>query len=574
MNQSIHPSIHIHESIHLKGVALAENHKIDASELASTWEAHSLNHNVDNLTDQTFSSYRAQIIQQRNKISKSKSKAEITPTPTKPMKRERERVAVVSRPAMTKRSAPSSASDADLVSPNKRRASGSVSNNNPHSQSQLEQIVNSVNTASPLKSSRIGSTTTSVSVSGSVSGKGESPHSAIITPPKPSAKPSLSYENRTNAGTTILTYNPNNLPSIQSNTTTSTSTSTSTSTNTSRICQITQPFHHIKSTYKHMTDATRHTHLDAQLRSMMEQMMEAYHIPLPSEDEDEHNAEADTEATIGTNGDSNANANANAKTRTLAPYENVGVPRQSLQTNIGRICNEAHNGKLNKTTLLLEGSRHGSNGARIELDVEKLSNAHGGSASASASANFSLFQGQIVCVEGYNQSGRRMVVERLMEGLPVHASSDGNDNANDNANANANGLEKTAKSLVREMHHGEGKGCQNGNAVKIYAAAGPYTTSQDLDYQPLMDLLGTIEAETPDVVILMGPFVDMRQDKVQSGEELTVEYEDGTKRHVCFEQFFAAKIASELENMYESNPGLKTQFVLVPSMDDAIAEPV
>jgi DNA polymerase alpha subunit B len=124
------------------------------------------------------------------------------------------------------------------------------------------------------------------------------------------------------------------------------------------------------------------------------------------------------------------------------------------------------------------------------------------------------------------------------------------------------------------MHHGEGKGCQNGNAVKIYAAAGPYTTSQDLDYQPLMDLLGTIEAETPDVVILMGPFVDMRQDKVQSGEELTVEYEDGTKRHVCFEQFFAAKIASELENMYESNPGLKTQFVLVPSMDDAIAEPV
>ena len=135
-------------------------------------------------------------------------------------------------------------------------------------------------------------------------------------------------------------------------------------------------------------------------------------------------------------------------------------------------------------------------------------------------------------------------------------------------------MAKTSKHLLRNMHYGESKGCQNGNALKIFAAAGPYTTSDNLDYQPIADLLGFIEDEKPDVVVLMGPFVDLRQEKIQSGEDLIVEYQDGSKRHVCFEQFFAAKVATELEGMFEGDPGLKTQFVIVPSMDDAIAEPV
>ena len=113
-----------------------------------------------------------------------------------------------------------------------------------------------------------------------------------------------------------------------------------------------------------------------------------------------------------------------------------------------------------------------------------------------------------------------------------------------------------------------------GQGAKIYAVAGPYTTSQNLEYQPLTDLLGVVEVEKPDVVIMMGPFVDMRMDVVKNGEDLVLEYEDGTKRHVCYEQFFAAKIAAELEALYEAEPDLKTQFILVPSMDDAVSEPV
>jgi len=66
----------------------------------------------------------------------------------------------------------------------------------------------------------------------------------------------------------------------------------------------------------------------------------------------------------------------------------------------------------------------------------------------------------------------------------------------------------------------------------------------------------------------------MRQDLIKDGEDLIVEFADGSKRHFSYEQFFAAKIVGELEAMYEDLPGLRTQFVIVPSLDDAVAEPV
>jgi len=37
--------------------------------------------------------------------------------------------------------------------------------------------------------------------------------------------------------------------------------------------------------------------------------------------------------------------------------------------------------------------------------------------------------------------------------------------------------------------------------------AGPFTTSYNLDYEPLQDLLSCLLLDAPDVVILTGPFV-------------------------------------------------------------------
>ncbi len=45
----------------------------------------------------------------------------------------------------------------------------------------------------------------------------------------------------------------------------------------------------------------------------------------------------------------------------------------------------------------------------------------------------------------------------------------------------------------------------------VWAACGPYTSSDDLEYDPLLDLIEQVVLDVPDVVILCGPFVDARQ---------------------------------------------------------------
>jgi len=202
---------------------------------------------------------------------------------------------------------------------------------------------------------------------------------------------------------------------------------------------------------------------------------------------------------------------------------------------------QAHEGRINATSVLLEGSRHSSGGARIELDLSHLK---------STKVPYSLFPGQIVAVEGMNSSGRKMVAHRICEGAAG----------------------KPQKSSVKELlrfHHDDS--FQGGKPLKLMSVCGPYTTSDNLEFEPLLDLANIIHAEKPDVVILAGPFVDMRHKAVASGQT-TLQFQDGEEILVSFETFFANKVAGLLEDLFSSEESLQTQFVLVPSLEDATAE--
>lgn len=189
---------------------------------------------------------------------------------------------------------------------------------------------------------------------------------------------------------------------------------------------------------------------------------------------------------------------------------------------------------MNATTVMLEGSRATSGGHRIEVDLSHLK------------SDYSLFPGQIVAIEGYNTTGRRLVAERLCEGAPLPAH------------------ETKAADLLR-FH----SNLQDGAPLKIVSAAGPFTTSDNLDYQPLLDLLQMLLTEhqdaPPDVVILTGPFVDMRHPAVASGQTIV---EDS---FVPLEVLFAHKVSQVLEDFYEKATHA-TQFILQPSLDDATSE--
>ena len=102
-----------------------------------------------------------------------------------------------------------------------------------------------------------------------------------------------------------------------------------------------------------------------------------------------------------------------------AKWKPVGLPRQNRVLCVGRICEEAHGGRLNQASVQLEGSRGHSMGSTIALDLSGLLGNDGGDVGdrGNREYGYSLFPGQIVAVEGINPSGRTMRVTRVIEGV-------------------------------------------------------------------------------------------------------------------------------------------------------------
>ena len=216
----------------------------------------------------------------------------------------------------------------------------------------------------------------------------------------------------------------------------------------------------------------------------------------------------------------------------------------------GRICCEAPDGRINKASIVLEGSRRDSAGRRVHLDVEQVQ-------------SYSLFPGQIVLVEGVNSSGRKMVAKRIVEGVAIP------------------GNQTSVKKLL-EFHHSPSY--QGGAPLHVITAAGPFTTSDNLEYKPLCDLLIKVLETKPDVLILMGPFVDITQPLLSSGhvELPNADYDengelgvsDVSMHEASYEMVFIEKIVRDcIRTLFESEMDyggpLPTHIVLVPSLLDA-----
>jgi DNA polymerase alpha subunit B len=182
-----------------------------------------------------------------------------------------------------------------------------------------------------------------------------------------------------------------------------------------------------------------------------------------------------------------------------------------------------------------------SGGARVELDLSYMK---------AQKLPYSLFPGQIVAVEGMNCSGRKLVAQRICEGAP-HAP------------------EKTSVGELLKFHYGDD--FQGGEPLVIIAASGPFTCSDNLEYEPLRDLLYEVKEKKVDIVILNGPFVDTRQKDVASGQPAVNLSEGDSGTIVPFECIFLEMISKLIEEFYLEY-AMETQFVLIPSLDDATAE--
>jgi DNA polymerase alpha subunit B len=219
----------------------------------------------------------------------------------------------------------------------------------------------------------------------------------------------------------------------------------------------------------------------------------------------------------------------------LAEPAAVGAPSQELIVNVGRICCAAPSGKMNKTAVQLEGTRGLSGGHRVDLDLSDV-------------RDFALFPGQIVAVEGINSSGRKLVAKRIFSDASLPPP-------------------QTAHARLAEFHHSPSY--QGGAPLSVMVAAGPFTVSDNLEFQPLVDLLTVLSTTRPDVIVLVGPFVDANHPRVKSGD-MAMDY-GGAVVNVSFGDLFDLKVQKTIEKALAElakKEGVRPKVVMVPSLDD------
>lgn len=142
----------------------------------------------------------------------------------------------------------------------------------------------------------------------------------------------------------------------------------------------------------------------------------------------------------------------------IEEFAPVSLPAQDSITVSGQVCCDS-NGKLNAHSVLLEaGPEQG--GQQVPVDLSELK-------------EYSLFPGQVVALEGMNTTGRKLMASKLYEGVPLPFYS---------------------SEVKMEMDE---------EPMNVLVACGPYTPSDSLTFDPLLDLINVIVKDRPDVCLLV-----------------------------------------------------------------------
>jgi len=201
----------------------------------------------------------------------------------------------------------------------------------------------------------------------------------------------------------------------------------------------------------------------------------------------------------------------------------IGVPVQSEVVLSGRVVCEGLEGRLNERSILLEGCRDDGSTSRVQLNVGNCQ-------------SVTAFPGQIVGVVGRSgMSGANFHARDFLAGLPPTPPA-------------------PAKDTERPLH--------------MLVAAGPYCLRDSLDYAPLEQLLQHAARKQPQILVLLGPFVDAGNVKVSSGntvlpgEQEPRSYEEIYKNHV-------------LPLLYRGLQPLRqgaqpTEVLIVPSLEEVL----
>ncbi|XP_026187098.1 DNA polymerase alpha subunit B [Mastacembelus armatus] len=192
----------------------------------------------------------------------------------------------------------------------------------------------------------------------------------------------------------------------------------------------------------------------------------------------------------------------------IEEFSPVSLPAQDSITVLGQVCCDS-NGKLNAQSVLLEaGPEQG--GQQVPVDLSELK-------------EYSLIPGQVVVMEGMNTTGRKLVASKLYEGVPL------------------------------PFYTPEIKKERDEEPLNVLVACGPYTPSDSLTFDPLLDLINVIIRDRPDVCLLLGPFVDSKHEQIEKAQVTET-----------FEEIFSRCIKS----IMDGTKSVGCHLVFVPSQRD------
>lgn len=216
--------------------------------------------------------------------------------------------------------------------------------------------------------------------------------------------------------------------------------------------------------------------------------------------------------------------------------DTIGNPAISSQSEIvavGRVVSDSSgDAKLADRSIMIESCRRLGAGMRARLNLEKLT-------------SFFLFPGQVIACKGMNPDGSEFIVSEILD-LP---------------------LLPAPGTLADEMNSILDR--QDNKPMSVIAAAGPFTASDNLLFEPLDDLIEQINTNSPDVVVLMGPFLDYAHPLVENGD---FEVTDPQNPNVVLENatlddLFRSTVATKLKKITDPNINV----ILIPNVRDTIS---
>ena len=206
---------------------------------------------------------------------------------------------------------------------------------------------------------------------------------------------------------------------------------------------------------------------------------------------------------------------------------------------VGRVACDSPDGKLNAASLLLEMSRRGGAGLRIPLNVEKLS--------------YQFFPGQIIAVRGINASGSYFSVSEILETpLPPPVVNQ----------------PAVLSSYNERLGLSDGETSNANHALNVMIASGPYTADDNLSFEPLNALCEQAAESYADVLVLIGPILDVDHPLLASGDfdlpdDPSIQPDKATLNDV-----FRLLIGTPIGALAQRVPNIT--IIMIPSVRDAV----